>query len=352
MAQRKIGIYGGAFNPIHMGHLNSVETLLKQFKLSKVLIVPAYQSPLKKWEDSPSPVERYEMACLAFKDFEPKVQVLDVEIKKPGPSYTIHLIDSLVLKSKTNVHYLIIGVDQFFQFDLWKKFESILEKSHLIVTSRPGGDLPADIEGFPKGIQRLVKKWSLGVAHLTTGKKIHFVRLKDKNVSSSQVRRRYALGQRVSDLIPLSVEKYIEQHQLYRGVDAKTLTSELLAKECYESLSDGKGFQLAVYDIRGDSAVCDLTVVASATSTKQAQGLSDRLVEHIKSKFGVRPLSVEGATEGRWVAVDFGSVIVHIFYDFSRQQYRIEDLWKQARKLDMTAVDSRSSADQNARAQE
>lgn len=81
------------------------------------------------------------------------------------------------------------------------------------------------------------------------------------------------------------------------------------------------------------AAPSEFTLVASGTSTRHAASLAENLVTAVKDEFHLHPQSVEGLDEGRWVVVDYGSLIVHIFYDFVRQEYNLEGLWKMAKDL-------------------
>ena len=88
----KIGIFGGSFNPLHSGHLAGMQTVLKKIGLTKIILVPAFQNPLKKQVEGPSPKQRLEMARLAIESYGNQFQVDDQEIVREGKSYTIDTI--------------------------------------------------------------------------------------------------------------------------------------------------------------------------------------------------------------------------------------------------------------------
>jgi len=82
-----------------------------------------------------------------------------------------------------------------------------------------------------------------------------------------------------------------------------------------------------VYDLRDRPAASELALICSRTSTRHASAMAEPLTREIKKEYGVWPLGLEGQNEGRWVVADYGALIVHVFYDFVRQEYRLEDLW-------------------------
>ena len=93
---------------------------------------------------------------------------------------------------------------------------------------------------------------------------------------------------------------------------------------------DKKALDLDVLNVGGLTSIADYFVLASATSERQAQAIADGIVEQLKEKLGVRPLLIEGTTPGRWVLIDFGDFIVHIFTEDVRRFYGLERLWGDA----------------------
>jgi nicotinate-nucleotide adenylyltransferase len=87
------------------------------------------------------------------------------------------------------------------------------------------------------------------------------------------------------------------------------------------------------FDLQDLGATTDFTLIASGTSTRHAASIAENLAMAVKEEFNLLPQSVEGVDEGRWVVVDYGSLIVHVFYDFVRQEYRLEELWKNGKEI-------------------
>src|SRR5262249_47728427 len=103
-------------------------------------------------------------------------------------------------------------------------------------------------------------------------------------------------------------------------------------------LFDKKGFNVKGYDLTKCQAPSEYAVIASGTSTRHVGSLGESVQMEVKKKYGLNPLSLEGVGEGRWALVDFGGLIVHVFYDFVRQEYKLEEMWKQ--KVDMNLKDT------------
>ncbi len=329
----KLGIFGGSFNPVHYGHINSVLTVSKRLNLDKVLIVPAYQNPLRKGSPEASPEQRLEMTKLAFKDWNDVAEVDDQEIKRKGKSFTIDTLDSVQEKYPKAELFLICGLDAFDNFDKWKDFDKILKKSNIVVTSRPGSQWPTSTDELPRGVQALVESFSFPDVELRSGKYLFFLPLDDKNVSATTVRKKLRLGQKVDKFLPIQVEDFIRTQDVYPPLKQKITNDKNFVSFCAKTLDDRKGIMFKAFDLRDINAPFQYSMVVSGTNTRHTQALADGLVESVKVEYGLNPVSVEGTEEGRWVVVDYGAFVVHIFYDFVRQEYKLEDLWQKGKEI-------------------
>lgn len=331
----KIGIFGGSFNPIHAGHLNSIRTVMKKNKLTKMFVVPNSKSPLREQADMPSGEDRLNMVKLAIKD-EKNVHVDDQEIIRGGLSYTIETIRYYESKYGSENIFLVVGADSFETFDQWKNFDDILKASNLIVTTRPGADLPFEVEDFPKGLQPLVKSFEPnGVAKLKSGRQIIYNHLEDLDISSTQIRKRFKIKKSVDQFLNFEVEGYIKDHGLYAPLSLKIPDFESFTKICAQVLFDKKAIAVRGFDLRKINAPSEFSIVCSGTSTKQTSSLANTLLKFVKEEYNVLPISLEGTEEGRWVLIDYGSLIVHVFYDYVRNEYRLEELWRQGLDLNL-----------------
>lgn len=329
----RIGIFGGSFNPPHLGHINSVKTLIDRVGLDQVLVVPNFQNPLKKMVEGPSALNRLEMTKRAFADLGNKVVVTDMEVVKGKVNYTIETLTEIKKKNPEYDLHFIMGIDLLPELSRWKKWEEILEMAHLIVTSRPGFEFPDSAEELPEFLRPLVKQIDFNIVELKTGKEIQFVQLPDMNVSATDVRKRLHLGKKVSQQLPLSVEAFIRDEGLYKPLKEKIKDYQQFTEYCAGQLFARKAIQVRGFDLRKITAPTEFALVASGTSTRHAASLAENLLRSVKEEFNLLPQGIEGLSEGRWVLIDYGSLMVHVFYDYVRSEYSIEKLWMEAKDL-------------------
>lgn len=333
MSANKVGFFGGNFEPFHYGHLNSMLSVAEMLELDEVRCIPAAKSPLRVQTQGSTPEQRMDMLKLGIRGHEDMIKIDTRELDRGGVSYTIDTLESYLKEHGENEIYLIIGMDQFLKFDQWKSFDKILSLVNLVVTSRPGMELPYSLEDWPLPLRNLVGDADSKEAMLKSGKTIHFVRLADVDASGTEIRRKIRFGQSVQALLPPSVDEYIRAHKLYETVQKSIGDFQKFAEYCSKVLTEKGGVNVQTYDLRDKSAPAEFTVICSGTSTRHATALAEHIMREVKKDFGVWPESIEGQVEGRWIVVDYGALIIHTFYDFVRNEYRLEELWsKPARK--------------------
>ncbi|MES2802348.1 MAG: nicotinate (nicotinamide) nucleotide adenylyltransferase [Bdellovibrionota bacterium] len=332
----KIGIFGGSFNPPHNGHVNSLTTVQKKMGFDKIHIIPNSQNPLKVPTETADNEHRLNMAKLAFATYGPAFYIDDIELKRGGKSYTIDTIKELRKTYESKDLYLIIGADNFETLNEWKDYKKILSEVNIVVTTRPGYHIPETENEFPAFLSGLVAESDFGAVELTTGRGIEFLTLQDLDIASSELRKKLRVGRPVEKFLPLAVESYLKEHKLYRVANAKISDYKKFSEFCAQVLFDKKGIAVRGYDIRETSTTTDYTLIASGTSTRHAASMAENLIQAVKDEFNVYPQGVEGVDEGRWVVVDYGPLIVHLFYDFVRQEYRMEELWKDGKEFTVT----------------
>jgi len=214
----RIGLFGGTFDPIHWGHLRSAEEVREAFSLDRVVFVPASEPPLKKKKPATTPRQRLEMVRLAVvsnHDFD----VSDVELSRPGKSYTIDTLRHFrETQDRTNSLYFILGIDAFREIGSWKDFKEIFPLCHLIVTSRPGCEAPMSLQGLPVAVKKLFcyDRFKEIYRH-ESGTFLYFFHLTDIAISASEIRRRLMERKSIRYLVPPEVESYIERKRLYRA---------------------------------------------------------------------------------------------------------------------------------------
>jgi len=338
----KIGIFGGSFNPPHSGHLNAINSVARKMGLDKVIVIPSNQNPLKLDEIavSASPIQRLQMSRLAFSSLGNQFEVSDLEIKRGGKSFTIDSIKSLQEAYPKDELFLIIGIDNLSEFDKWKSWDEILNRLNLIVTSRPGWEIPSGVEGLPTSVQKEVLEFDFNLVQLKNGKSISFVTLKDINISSSEIRRNLQIGKAVSSELTLEVENYIKAERVYPQLKEKVEDYRKLTDECIAWMLDRKAINLRAFDLTGLDAIGDYAIIASGTSTKHVSSIADYLKQEIKKKYNIIPQASEGLADGKWVVLDYGVVLVHIFYEYVRQAYALEQIWSGANEIMVTKLTS------------
>lgn len=329
----KIGIFGGSFNPPHVGHVNAVTTVQKKLGLDLIHIIPAAQNPLKHPIEGATPEQRFKMTTLAFESYGKQFIINDCEIKRGGKSFTIDTIKTLQQQNPKDDLYLILGFDAFEEFGQWKDSTKIIELANLIVVSRPGGEFPDNKDSLPEFFKPFVTQFEFNVVELTTQKSIQFLTLKDIEISAADLRKKLRTNRNTEKFLPLSVESYIKEHHIYQTIGPKVGDYEKFTRFCLDFLNSKKAIAVRAFDLRSIVAPTEFSLIASGTSTRHSVSLAENLIQAVKDEYGVYPQSLEGITEGRWVLVDYGSLIVHIFYDFARQEYQLEQLWKNGKEL-------------------
>lgn len=197
---RAIGLLGGTFNPVHEGHLSIAREALRLFALDAVWFIPCAVPPHKPVHDLASNEDRLAMLRLAIAG-EPRFEALDVEFNRPGKSYTLDTVRALQALHPADAFAFIVGADTLPELPTWHRPLELLPLVRIVSLARPGF-VPdaAAIRLPPPWPERLL-------ADLRTGEPL--------DVSSREIRAKIAAGQPVS-LVPDSVLRYIEEHNLYR----------------------------------------------------------------------------------------------------------------------------------------
>lgn len=196
---KKIGIFGGTFNPVHNGHINLLKSIDDKLCFDEILLIPSYLPPHKEAEDLASGKDRMQMLSLATLDIG-KAGVCDIELNSKGKSYTIETIKKLKQLFTNAELYLIVGADMLFTFDEWKQWREILKYAYLVASSRNDGEYDL-----------LVKK-----AEELNSEKILVVDTEPFVVSSTEIREKIKTKKDVLDLLPKEVLNYINKKGLYR----------------------------------------------------------------------------------------------------------------------------------------
>jgi nicotinate-nucleotide adenylyltransferase len=220
----KIGILGGTFDPIHLGHLRAAVEIQEGFGLDAVYLIPAAIPPHKQRSDIATPEDRLEMVRLATGDL-PVLRVSDIELKRQGPSYTIDTVCAFRKKLPAKVWvYLIMGIDAFNEISTWKAYEDLLHIVPSIVINRPApeGQVRPSLDN---AIEALMRSGELAGYACTMEtpcyehcekQPIFTFNVTPMAISSTRIRELIRQGRRIDYLVPPPVQAYIEAKGLYR----------------------------------------------------------------------------------------------------------------------------------------
>ena len=210
-----IGIFGGSFDPIHKGHIESLKSVTEKLNLSKVLVIPNKVSPLKDLSVASS-LEKIKMLEIAFKDFK-EIEIEDYELKKEGPSFMIETLQYLEKKLGKKKHFLlIIGEDSFQSFHRWKNYQHIIKMTSLLVMNRPG--LKNDLTTKAIELHQDCIENNYGDNNFKKGK-IYFIKIKPNPASSTNIRENIDDKSVLAEGLDDDVLKYLQEQKIYNKYD-------------------------------------------------------------------------------------------------------------------------------------
>ena len=213
----RLGLFGGTFNPIHFGHLRAGVEVREAFDLDKLVLIPSARPPHKTVDHVASADDRLEMVRLAIQG-EPFLEASDVELSRPGLSYTIETLryfkDRFGAESEI---YFVVGQDAFSEITTWRSYRALFATAHFIVMTRPGFESDrledlihtflSEAYQYDPGARRYNHpQWNtifcLSITHL--------------DISASQIRELVGHGRSIGFLVPGAVNHYILEKGLYR----------------------------------------------------------------------------------------------------------------------------------------
>ncbi|HEY7535005.1 MAG TPA: nicotinate-nucleotide adenylyltransferase [Thermodesulfobacteriota bacterium] len=213
----KIGLFGGSFNPIHIGHLRAAEETREILNLEKIYFIPAALPPLKDLTNIAPPRDRLRMIKLAIKG-NPFFKTSDIELKREGLSYTIDTIKFFCSKFSDYELYFIIGSELFPKIDTWKEYKSLFELSNFAVITRPGfskdllSTLPLALKDEFRYYQR---ENNLTILKHKYSKTLALVQIEGIQLSSTHLRNLINKKRSIKYLVTKEVEQYIKDTKLY-----------------------------------------------------------------------------------------------------------------------------------------
>lgn len=208
---KPIGILGGTFDPIHLGHIQLAMTAYKLCQLQEVRFIPCYQSPLKNLPITRGK-DRLAMLELAIKN-NPNFIVDDRELQKEGFSYTVDTLKAIRAEIGTTPLCLIMSQDAFAKFNLWHKWQEIMDLTHLIVANRPNSK---SIQGEVETLLKKRQVTSADALQVTAGGNIFLLEMLPNYISATTIRELIEKGEDASHLVSASVWQFIIEHNLYK----------------------------------------------------------------------------------------------------------------------------------------
>ncbi|MFH1625035.1 MAG: nicotinate-nucleotide adenylyltransferase [Pseudomonadota bacterium] len=213
----RVGLFGGTFNPIHLGHLRAAEEIRESFELQQVIFIPSAIPPHKEAKKIVSPLHRIEMVNLAIKGNR-SFSASDIEIKRSGKSYSIETVDHI-----TRIHgwglnsFFIMGIDAFRDITTWKDYIDLFSSCNFVIMTRPRyNEINLEDVLPPEVVRdfRYVRPEDRFV-HISNSS-LYFRHITHLDISSSIIRKRIKENRSVQYLIPDEVLEYIKLHGLYK----------------------------------------------------------------------------------------------------------------------------------------
>ncbi len=200
MSPGPLTLFGGTFDPIHLGHVHAITQIQQQVETGEILVLPAGE-PWQKSDRELTPAHhRLEMCRLAFAG-KPQVSISDIEVRRTGPTYTIDTIEEIQRQldhagDQRKIQW-VIGADALKNLHTWNRYEELISKTRFVVIARP--EFPVFVDQVPRGTFKIIEIAALPI-------------------SSSLVRERIRSGESGADLLPPLVWQYIVEHGLYGAV--------------------------------------------------------------------------------------------------------------------------------------
>ena len=213
----RVGVLGGTFDPVHLGHLACAREIAEALCLDRVLLVLSARPPHKD-QGKTAPVEqRWQMLRLAVAGVADGVlEACDLELRRSSASYTVDTLAELTRRDPGAELFLILGIDAYEEIDTWSRPGEILSFASIVVTSRPGRDFPQS-PPLPPVAARTVARYdpAIGVYVHTSGHTVRACRIRGVEVSATDIRCRAGLGLPIEHLTGEAVARFITEHRLY-----------------------------------------------------------------------------------------------------------------------------------------
>jgi nicotinate-nucleotide adenylyltransferase len=210
---RRIGVFGGTFDPVHYGHLDAAAAARAALALDEVRFVPSKVPPHRALVPQATSFHRFALLSLAISGID-GYRVSDIELRRNGRSYTVDTLRALHRQGWTPSQiFFIIGSDAFAEIATWREFPGVLDAAHFAVIARPGTSLDGALARTPELAGRVLATPLTHEVELRPG--ILVIEARTRDVSSTAIRARLAGRSPIDDLVPASVARHILDHHLY-----------------------------------------------------------------------------------------------------------------------------------------
>jgi len=215
----RLGILGGTFDPVHLGHLRCAEEVGERLGLEKVYFVPSASPPHKTKEPVSSFEDRLFMVKLAVRD-SPLLETLDIEGKREGPSYSIETLRELhSIFGPSLDMFFIIGIDAFIEIKTWKEYRKLFDYANFVIIHRPGYQA-TDISNVASSLGMELDRDNHRYRDTAPpGNTLIFMSPTFMDISSTEIRKTISRGRSVRFLVPESVREYIMTKRLYTNYE-------------------------------------------------------------------------------------------------------------------------------------
>ena len=272
--RERVALFGGSFDPPHLGHKRVVEKALKTLNIEKLIVVPAFLNPFKN-SSYFTEIERFKLTQELFERLE-KVLVHDYEINQKKSTPTVETLKYLM--KYYDVVYMIIGADNLKSIENWKEFEYLNAQITWVIASRSGYEIKSD-------------------------------KLRDFKVLNINV-----------DISSTQIRNNITKESLYMSTNDLSIQDR--AERIVTFLDDKKADELEVFNLDEVDYIAKRVVIANAISSKHAAALADQLKKELKP-LGEVFLHIDESEE--WVVVDLGDILIHLMTSEARQTYNMEE---------------------------
>jgi nicotinate-nucleotide adenylyltransferase len=220
----RLGIIGGTFDPIHVGHLAAARAAQDALHLERVRFIPSARPPHRTDSPDASEYHRLQMVRLAVAD-APGWEVSDLELTREGPSYTYDTLATIAREGLSPLQmFFITGADAFAEIATWRRYPDVLDRSHFVVVARPGTTLDSLAARLPDLASRMTTALAATRPTRATRPNIILLEAKTPDVSATDIRQRVARGESIAGLVPAAVAAYIDRNLLYGEIDPRANT--------------------------------------------------------------------------------------------------------------------------------